>query len=233
MTSIIGVIEDLHASLDAAGVPHAFGGALALAYGVLEPRTTVDVDINIFVPNREARRVFELLPPAVSWDDDDVRLVERDGQCRCFAGTVPVDLFFDTTDFHVSASTNRLTVPFGDTTIPVLAPNDLAVFKAFFNRPKDWVDLQALADAHAIDADVVTAWLRRLLGDDDERVARIEAIVAGARPLDAADDVVVNVAAQALAASRQVERCGHPTASGPCRHPVGNGRRCAAGHPRR
>ena len=32
-----------------AGVPHAFGGALALAY-YAEPRTTVDIDLNVFLP---------------------------------------------------------------------------------------------------------------------------------------------------------------------------------------
>src|SRR4029079_9320585 len=32
-----------------ADVPHAFGGALALAY-YAEPRATVDIDLNLFVP---------------------------------------------------------------------------------------------------------------------------------------------------------------------------------------
>ena len=30
-------------------VPHAFGGALALAY-YAEPRATIDIDLNVFVP---------------------------------------------------------------------------------------------------------------------------------------------------------------------------------------
>ena len=32
-----------------AAIPHAFGGALALAY-YAEPRTTIDIDLNLFVP---------------------------------------------------------------------------------------------------------------------------------------------------------------------------------------
>ena len=38
-------------ALDAAlaDVPHAFGGALALAY-YAEPRATIDIDLNVFVP---------------------------------------------------------------------------------------------------------------------------------------------------------------------------------------
>jgi hypothetical protein len=34
-------------------VPHAFGGALALAY-YAEPRATVDIDLNVFVPVADA-----------------------------------------------------------------------------------------------------------------------------------------------------------------------------------
>ncbi len=30
-------------------IPHAFGGALALAY-YAEPRATIDIDLNVFVP---------------------------------------------------------------------------------------------------------------------------------------------------------------------------------------
>jgi hypothetical protein len=39
-----------------AEIPHAFGGALALAY-YAEPRATVDIDINVFIPATEARRL--------------------------------------------------------------------------------------------------------------------------------------------------------------------------------
>src|SRR5262249_41808856 len=35
----------IHDSLDAAGVPHAFGGAIALAYCTEEPRGTRDLDV--------------------------------------------------------------------------------------------------------------------------------------------------------------------------------------------
>ena len=39
----------LHHALDDAGIPHAVGGAIALGY-YAEPRATIDVDINVFVP---------------------------------------------------------------------------------------------------------------------------------------------------------------------------------------
>ena len=40
----------LHAGLESGGIPHAFGGAIALADWTLEPRGTRDIDVNLFVP---------------------------------------------------------------------------------------------------------------------------------------------------------------------------------------
>jgi pimeloyl-ACP methyl ester carboxylesterase len=191
VNGLTSIIETVHSHLDAAGIPHAFGGALALAYAVEHPRATADVDLNVFVPAGEARTTFEALPDGVSWDDGHVSAVERDGQVRVFAGHTPLDLFFNTAGFHEQVARNTVVVPFGDVTIPVLAPNDLAVFKAFFDRPRDWVDLQAMADAGSLDEDVVAGWLRRLLGADDPRIGRLKTTFEQAAEPDGDDDVVV------------------------------------------
>lgn len=51
---------DIARALDAAGLPNALGGAIALAaWGV--PRATADVDINAFVDDDDLDRVFEVL----------------------------------------------------------------------------------------------------------------------------------------------------------------------------
>lgn len=47
MTTSVEKIELVDEALTAAAVPHAFGGALALAYHVESPRATVDIDLNI------------------------------------------------------------------------------------------------------------------------------------------------------------------------------------------
>jgi hypothetical protein len=57
--------------------------------------------------------------------------------------------------------------------VPFLACFDLAVFKAFFNRTKDWADLEEMRDAGTLDAARVTAALLPYLGADDERVAAL------------------------------------------------------------
>ena len=59
MRPILDAVVDLHDSLEAAGIPHAFGGAFALLWCTGEPRTTVDIDLNIFTPPTDARRVLE------------------------------------------------------------------------------------------------------------------------------------------------------------------------------
>jgi hypothetical protein len=166
----------LHEALDAATVPHAFGGALALAWCTQRARGTIDVDINLFVPPDGAAAVLEALPRGVAWGDDDVRRIARDGQVRLWWDTTPVDLFFNTTAFHERAADRSRLEPFMGAQLPFLSCRDLAVFKAFFNRTKDWADLEEMRDAGTLDVDAVVGVLVRLLGQDDERVTRLLAL---------------------------------------------------------
>src|SRR5579863_10596420 len=82
----------IHAALSE--ISHAFGGALALAY-YAEPRATVDIDVNIFVPKDAYDQVAaQLTPLGMPADADEVRsLMERDGQARILWDDVPVDVF--------------------------------------------------------------------------------------------------------------------------------------------
>ena len=61
--------------------------------------------------------------------------------------------------------------------LPFLSCPDLAVFKAFFNRTKDWADLEAMRDAGTLDTRHVTGVLVEYLGADDERVAQLQALL--------------------------------------------------------
>jgi hypothetical protein len=62
---------------------------------------------------------------------------------------------------------------FGDVELPFLSCRDLAVFKAFFDRTKDWADLEEMYAAGTLDVDAVTGVLVRYLGGDDHRVVRL------------------------------------------------------------
>lgn len=180
MERLADLVQRVHAAFAGAGIPHAFGGALALAYGIEMPRGTADIDVNVFLPSREVERVFAALPEGVAHDEGDVEQVRRDGQVRLRWGRTPLDLFFNTVEFHEHAARNVRVVPFDEGTIPVLLPDDLAVFKAFFNRGKDWVDIEAMLRAGSLDLDYVLGWLTELLGDD-ERVARFRSLADDVR----------------------------------------------------
>ena len=180
MTTVPEVVLAVSRALDAQSIPHAFGGAIALAYAVPEPRGTIDVDVNVFVDAGEARMGFEALPTGVAWSDADVDRAERDGQVRVWWDAVPLDLFFDYHPFHREAAAGAVSVPFVDRTIRILAPDHLAVFKAFFDRTKDWADLEAMAEEGSFDAAAVADWLERLLGADDPRLERLRRVVATA-----------------------------------------------------
>jgi hypothetical protein len=160
-----------------AGVPHAFGGALALAYWA-EPRSTIDIDINLFVA---PDRVADVLGPltALGADTDGAgALIERDGQARVLWDGTPLDLFFAYDDFHHAADAAAVEVPFADATIRVLSAEHLTVCKAVFARPRDWVDIEAMvALGTRIDVAEVLRWVGRVAGDDDPRYARVAALV--------------------------------------------------------
>jgi hypothetical protein len=160
-------------------IPHAFGGALALAY-YAEPRATVDIDVNIFVRVDEYDTVAEALTPLGVLADSQVvhELIRHDGQARVFWDDVPIDVFLSYDAFHDAAAVARRKVPFGDGTIEILSPEHLMVCKVVFNRPKDWVDVDAmLAGPEGLDATEVLRWVARIVGDEDARYTRVVALL--------------------------------------------------------
>ena len=69
-------------------------------------------------------------------------------------------------------------MPFAEVTIPILSPEHLIVCKVVFDRPRDWVDIDAMLDADvALDSAEVMRWVGRIAGDDDPRYARIASLL--------------------------------------------------------
>ena len=180
--TLAGKLLALHRALADSGIEHAFGGAIALAYWTLEPRGTRDIDVNVFVPADECEPVLAALPFEISHRQGTVDAIRRDGQVRLWWGDTPVDLFFDYEPLHLQAARARRSVPFEGETIPVLGPVELAVFKAMFDRTRDWADIEAMAAAGTLDADAVRDELERLAGSTDERIARLEEALRRAHP---------------------------------------------------
>ncbi len=154
-------------------IPRAFGGAIALAYWTLDPRGTSDIDLNLFVPAASPGRALRALPEGVEQPPGTEDVVRRDGQVRLWWEGTPIDLFFSNVPLQAEAERNRRMVAFGGTRIPVLGPVELAVFKAMFDRTRDWADVEAMIAAETLDLDAVRAWLREMVEADDARFARL------------------------------------------------------------
>ena len=183
MSTLVDKLFAIHDALTAAGLAHAFGGAIALAYCTEEPRGTRDIDVNVFLAADRAERGLAALPEGVAQPPGTAETIARDGQIRRWWDDTPVDLFFNYDPIHEEAARNRRTVPFEGVRIPVLGPVELAVFKVMFDRTRDWADVEAMAERGTLDFGAVRGALRRMLPRDDarfERLAQVERAAAGA-----------------------------------------------------
>jgi len=174
--NLVDQIVELHRSLRDADVPHAFGGALALAWCTQRARATIDIDVNLFVDRDDADRVLSAFPEDVAVSTADREAIACDGQTRLWWNTTPVDVFFNTTAFHEAAAQRARIEDFADERVPFLACRDLAVFKAFFDRTKDWADLEEMAAADALDVESVIGVLAIYLGGADQRIERLRGL---------------------------------------------------------
>ena len=169
-------IVSIHRALAKAGLPHAFGGAIALAYATLDPRGTSDVDVNIFAPASQPERALAALPDGIEQPPGTAEVIARDGQTRLWWDETPIDLFFDYIPLHDEAARNRRTVPFEGEQIPILGPIELAVFKVMFDRTRDWADVEAMLEAGTLDVPAVRTAVGRLVDADDPRLTRLAAL---------------------------------------------------------
>ena len=163
----------VHEALATADLPHAFGGALALAWCTERARGTIDIDVNVFVAVDEADTVLAALPDEATATPEQRDQLVGEGQVRLWWDRTPVDVFLDTTAYHREVAHRVRWEPFGDATLPFLDCADLAVFKAFFDRTKDWADLEEMLDAGTLDATAVAGVLVEYLGGADPRIERL------------------------------------------------------------
>ena len=146
--NLVELTIQVHALLEQAGITHAFGGALSLAY-VADPRGTADIDVNAFVGADRIGEVVDALAelgaeheqPLDAWNPSaGLRLRTRDG-------LFPIDIFVSLDQRYDEIARRRVLHPFGPDHVPLpfLSVEDLVVFKLSFGRDKDWVDLRAIA----------------------------------------------------------------------------------------
>ena len=166
---------------EAAGIPHSFGGAIALAY-YGRARGTRDIDINVYVTVRDADRVLALLEGlGVTPAGEAQRTrIQRDAQVRLFWQAVPIDLFFSNIDFHASCRRRRHRHVLGDQQIHVLAPEDLIVCKVAFAREKDGRDIDTVLETMGAQLDLVYVlrWVDEIAGADHPSAIALRGAIA-------------------------------------------------------
>ena len=173
----------LHRALTRRRIPHAFGGAIALAYWTRNPRGTSDIDVNLFAPAEAPGRALAALPNAVAQPPGTAEAIAQEGQIRLWWDETPVDLFFDYDPVHADAAQHRQSVPFEGIRIPILGPVELAVFKVMFDRTRDWADVEEMFAAGQLDAGALRTALGRLLPQGDPRFKRLEQAAASGNRL--------------------------------------------------
>ena len=169
-------VVEIHQALSRAGIAYAFGGAIALAYWISDPRGTSDVDVNIFLPAGAPEPALAVLPSGIDQPPDTADVIRRDGQIRLWWTRTPVDLFFNSIPIHDEAARHRRTVPFEGERIEILGADELAIFKVMFDRGQDWVDVQNMLEAGSLDVTKIRSALEGLLGADDDRVSRLDTL---------------------------------------------------------
>lgn len=178
---LIEKLRAIHEALKGHSLPHAFGGAIALAYCVEEPRGTRDLDINVFVDAKRAEEVLAALPEGVRVEEADVEQAKRDGQTRLFWNGVPVDIFLNNLPLHEEVANGVTWVDLQGAQIPVLDCASLVVFKSFFARGRDWGDIEEVAAATPKDVEAALRTFTELVGEDDPSCRRLAKIAADRR----------------------------------------------------
>lgn len=182
---LVGRIISLHEMLDSVGLPHQFGGAIALAW-YRNPRATSDIDVNLTLPPEAAQPILQALALlGVTVTPADRAAIAVDGQARLDWDGSYLDVFFATMELHFEMAERARVVRFGPVDLPILAPEDLIICKAVFDRPKDWLDIEEMLRwGTEVDAPRALGWVGDILGPQSGQYARLnELLSAGAAGL--------------------------------------------------
>jgi hypothetical protein len=172
-------------ALERHGVSYAIGGALAYAFWGI-PRATLDVDLNVFVEADALEPVFAALGEAGVGVETVGALaaVHKRGMFEAMLGPLRVDVFLPSIPFSWEAERTRKRQQLEGTDVWVLSAEAIAIFKLLFFRPKDVIDLERLVGVQgtALDVGYIRGHIVDMMGEDDVRVSRWDALVAEHSP---------------------------------------------------
>ena len=160
--------------LEAAAIPHAIGGALALGVWGF-PRATNDVDVDAFVEADAIDGLLQALKNAGFEIDEPAsrRSALERGDFKFYVSRMRVDVFIASIPFYDEVRRRIRRAVLEGRPAWFLAPEDLIVFKLLFFRSKDRLDVERLVEflGDQLDRGLVGSALADLLGPSDERVA--------------------------------------------------------------
>jgi hypothetical protein len=166
-------VSAVHRNLREAAIPHAIGGALAVGY-YGEPRSTLDIDINVFVPVdrwSDLRAALDSLNVDVGIDETDLKGTD---EVRLDWDPNSLHLFFSSDPLHERMSEDIRFVPFNGDTIPIVSPEHLVIRKALLDRTKDWLDIEQIFVASSpLDSGEIVSWLEQMAGERDPRIEKL------------------------------------------------------------
>jgi len=143
------------------------------------PRTTSDVDVSVFVGERELDRLLDGVEQAGALVEraETHRSVARAGFFVAFFGRTRIDLFIAHHPWHAEMQRRRVALPTPDGQPRwFLSPEDTALAKLPYARPKDVQDLERLfaVQAGRIDLAYLRQWLPCMVPTGDTRVVLLE-----------------------------------------------------------
>jgi len=173
-------VISVHRCLSAAEIPHAIGGAVAVGY-YGEPRSTLDIDVNVFVPVSSWPEVRVALGSLdIDLGEEDLRQVD---EIRLDWESNSLHLFFSSDPLHQRMREAIREVPFAEGSIPIVAPEHLVIRKAMLDRTKHWADIeQILIATDPLDLEEIIEWLERMVGEGNPQIKRLAAVKAGLPP---------------------------------------------------
>lgn len=176
------IARRLAAALDAAKCDYAIGGAIALGFWA-SPRSTMDVDITLFLPAADVSGCVRLLESIGCnlTNETAKRSLAEHGYCQVEYGGGRIDVFLPLIPFYAEARKRRRAVEFEDQRVLVWDAETLCVFKMMFFRLKDLADVEEILriQGDKLDRSWVREQLVNIYGQRDPRLARWDELAVG------------------------------------------------------
>jgi hypothetical protein len=143
--SLTDTLLSVHDTLGALGVKHALCGGLAANLYRKEMRATTDVDFYVVIVPTELVAVSQAFEREgwtahPYWRQGQLLRLDREGFPR-------VDCLIAATDYEKSTVENAVEHEIAGRSVPVVTPEDLAVYKLAAGRLRDWETVAAMINS--------------------------------------------------------------------------------------